>query len=175
MNVPFGYLQEEQPTSNWGMFSPNPSLYQMGTSPIGSSMMNWNPAHFVPNADPAAAQMEFLNRQFGYQQGQDKIRNDLLQKQVDAMTPTGFQRGASMFGNIAQGVGSLANVYMGLKSLSQAKKEFNFNKEVANANLNNSITDYNRRLTDTLSNRALNNGQGQSWVSDQVSQFGARR
>ena len=59
--------------------------------------------------------------------------------------------------------------------MKQQKKAFEFNKGVTNTNLNNSISDYNRRLNDTLTNRSLNNGGGQSYISDQLAKYSAKR
>jgi len=69
----------------------------------------------------------------------------------------------------------LANIYLGYQGMKQQKKAFEFNKNVVNTNLGNSISDYNRRLNDTLQNRALNNGQGSGWVSQQLAQYSAKR
>ena len=88
---------------------------------------------------------------------------------------TGFAKGAQTFGTIAQGLSGLANIYLGYQAMKQQKKAFEFNKGVTNTNLNNAIADYNRRLGDTLTNRALNNGQGQGWVSDQLAKYSAKR
>ena len=83
--------------------------------------------------------------------------------------------GVQTFGSIAQGLQGLANIWMGYQAMKQQKKAFEFNKGVTNTNLNNAITDYNRRLGDTLANRALNNGQGDSWVSSQLAKYSAKR
>lgn len=88
---------------------------------------------------------------------------------------TGFAKGAQTFGSIAQGLSGLGSMYLGYQNMKQQKKEFNFNKGVINTNMNNSIMDYNRRLGETLANRALNNGQGAGWVSGELSKFSAKR
>lgn len=90
-------------------------------------------------------------------------------------SPSKWATGAQTFGNIAQGLASLGNMYLGYKNMKLQQKAFDFNKGVANTNLNNSIMDYNRRLSDTLANRALNNGQGSSWVSEQLAKYSAKR
>ena len=89
--------------------------------------------------------------------------------------PSKWPTGAQTFGSIAEGLAGLGNIYMGLQGLKQQKKAFEFNKGVVNTNLNNSIMDYNRRLHDTLTNRSLNNGQGQAYVSSQMAQWQAKR
>ena len=88
---------------------------------------------------------------------------------------TGWAKGAQTFGNISQGLTGLGSIYLGYQAMKQQKKAFEFNKGVVNTNLNNSIMDYNRRLGDTLANRALNNGQGEGWVSSQLAKYSAKR
>ena len=53
-----------------------------------------------------------------------------------------------------QGLGSLANLYTGFKSLGLAKDQFNFQRDTANTNLNNQIQTYNTGLEDRLRTRA---------------------
>lgn len=89
--------------------------------------------------------------------------------------PSKWATGAQTFGSVAQGLAGLGNIYLGLQGMKQQKKAFEFNKGVTNTNLNNSINDYNRRLNDTLTNRSLNNGGGQSYISDQLSKYSAKR
>lgn len=92
-----------------------------------------------------------------------------------ATPPSKWATGAQTFGTVAQGLAGLANIYLGYQGMKQQKKAFEFNKNVVNTNLGNSISDYNRRLNDTLQNRALNNGQGSGWVSQQLAQYSAKR
>ena len=92
-----------------------------------------------------------------------------------AAPPSKWATGAQTFGTVAQGLAGLANIYLGYQGMKQQKKAFEFNKNVVNTNLGNSISDYNRRLNDTLQNRALNNGQGNGWVSQQLAQYSAKR
>lgn len=53
-----------------------------------------------------------------------------------------------------QGLGTLTGLYTGLKSLGMAKDQFNFQKEIANTNLNNSMSTFNNSLEDRLRTRA---------------------
>lgn len=53
-----------------------------------------------------------------------------------------------------QGLSSLAGLYTGFKSLGLAKDQFNFQKDFANTNLNNSIQSFNNGLEDRLRTRA---------------------
>lgn len=109
-----------------------------------------------------------------------RSRMQLNAAQADAFgrmgqPPSKWATGAETFGSIAKGLAGLGSIYMGLQAMKQQKKEFEFNKGVVNTNLNNSITDYNRRLHDTLTNRSLNNGQGDAYVSSQMAQWQAKR
>ena len=89
--------------------------------------------------------------------------------------PTRFQTGLQNFGSLAQGLMGLGNMYLGWQGMKEQKKNNAFQREMMNTNLNNSIGDYNSRLTDTLSNRALNNGGGEGWVSSQLEKYQAKR
>lgn len=104
------------------------------------------------------------------------FNTEMLAK-MDAMKqpPNPWVTGAQTFGTVAQGLAGLGNIWLGSQAMKQQKKAFEFNKGVTNTNLNNAIADYNRRLGDTLTNRALNNGQGQGWVSDQLAKYSAKR
>lgn len=109
------------------------------------------------------------------QQGLQLGQNQLEAYRLANAPPSAFQQGVQTFGTVAQGLGNLANIWMGLKGLKLQKEAFKHNKMLTNTNLDNSITDYNRRLTDTLANRALNNGQGEGWVSQQLAKYSAKR
>lgn len=68
-----------------------------------------------------------------------------------------------------QGLGALSSLYFGSKALGMAKDQFNFQKEVTNTNLNNSINAYNTSLEDRLRTREQFNNEGQNtgaWKSD---------
>lgn len=152
------------------------SNYDYGSpSFLSQAFGSWDGSAPAANAGPSLedllqqSQINYYNAQPGLQQQQLDIARQA------AKPPSGFATAAGTFGSIAQGLAGLGSIYLGLQGLKQQKKEFNFNKEVTNTNLNNSILDYNRRLTDVLSNRALNNGQGQGWVSGQMSQWQAKR
>lgn len=75
--------------------------------------------------------------------------------------PSGF--GSLDFGQKAgmalTGLGTLGNLYAGFKQLSLANKQFQFQKEFANANLANQIKSYNTALEDRARARAAMEGQ----------------
>lgn len=140
----------------------------------GMSMWGQQPANagFDPNtlSDPW--------QRAQYDMGREQL--DLRRQEIDLMGQanqplSGWQQGAQTFGTVSQGLANLANIWMGYQGLKQQKEAFKFNKGVVNTNLGNAISDYNRRLNDTLQNRALNNGQGQGWVSEQLSKYQAKR
>lgn len=154
---------------------------QFGNNLDNFSLAGGNPWAYTAQwgSPPAANAVQMDPYQAAYMQRWDRSL-DLQGQQIDvarqASAPlSGFQQGVQTFGTITQGLASLANIYMGMKGLKQQKEAFNFNKGVVNTNLGNAITDYNRRLGDTLANRALNNGQGQGWVSQQLAQYQAKR
>lgn len=67
-----------------------------------------------------------------------------------------------------QGLGSLANLWMGMKSLNLAKDQFDFTKQTTNTNLNNQIKAYNTGLEDRLRTREqFNTGaSSDAWKAD---------
>lgn len=155
-----------------GTNSSNDGWGGLASMGAGGGMPDWN------------AQMQTMLAQ-GDIQGALAIQNrmdsqsnnaDILGK-LDGMNqkPSPWATGAQTFGQIAQGLGSLGSMYLGYQQMKGQKKAFEFNKGVMNTNLSNSIADYNRRLGDTLSNRALNNGQGQGWVSSELAKHSAKR
>lgn len=60
-----------------------------------------------------------------------------------------------------QALSTLIGGYAALKQLSLANKTFNFQKEFANANMDNSIKTYNTALADRARSRAAMEGQSQ--------------
>ena len=130
--------------------------------PQGGAPMSAEDQYYLAGAKNFEAQP-------GFQQQQLDIARQA------AAPPSKWSTGASTFGSVAQGLSGLASIYLGYQNMKQQKEAFKFNKEVTNTNLNNSITDYNRRLGETLTNRALNNGQGAGWVSSELSKYSAKR
>ena len=56
-------------------------------------------------------------------------------------------------GTVMNGIGTLAQAYLGFKQLSLAKDQLKLSKEAFNANLNNSIASYNTSLEDRIRGR----------------------
>lgn len=66
-----------------------------------------------------------------------------------------------------QGLSALSGLYFGNKALGMAEDQFTFQKDMANKNLNNSVTAYNTGLEDRLRSRAEFAGDNSgSWQSD---------
>jgi len=145
------------PSNGWGPLVEN---VQMGNIAGGLEQLS--------GVDPALQEQALRARI-----GMDEAATANFNRQNQPLT--GWAKGAQTFGNISQGLTGLGSIYLGYQAMKQQKKAFEFNKGVVNTNLNNSIMDYNRRLGDTLANRALNNGQGQGWVSDQLAKYSAKR
>lgn len=144
----------------WGAPAFNTGYDQMG----GGMAMTEQ----LQGIDPA-----LQNRMVGAQLGNFEASTANLNRQNQPLT--GWAKGAQTFGTVAQGLAGLGSMYLGYKGMKEQKKMNKFNMGITNTNMNNSIMDYNRRLADTLGNRALNNGQGQGWVSDQLSKYSAKR
>ena len=164
--APFSYTNAPSlmdQMSQWG-YQPNNAY---GMSQMGTNLMGMTPEQAAAlNLGERSLQMtsDYQNKSLAMDQAR-----------LDAAKLTPFQQGVQTFGTAMQGVGSLYGIYAGLQNMKQQKAMFNFQKGVANTNINNSISDYNRRLGDTLANRSLNNGQGQSWVDSQLSKYSAKR
>lgn len=61
--------------------------------------------------------------------------------------------GVSNFANIAQGVGAVANAWLGFQNLGLARESFNFNRDLAQTNLANQAATVNRQLEDQFLGR----------------------
>lgn len=80
----------------------------------------------------------------------------------------GFGDKIGGYGVAAQGLAALGSLWSASKQQKQAKKQFKFAKEVANANLSNSIKSYNNSLSDRLSSRGAYQQEDKSVVDDQI-------
>lgn len=63
---------------------------------------------------------------------------------------------------------SLGSLWMGMKSMKLAKKQFKFQKDFANTNLANSIQSYNTALADRARSRGVMEGQTQGQVDGYI-------
>lgn len=149
-----------------------PGYLSSGLAGLGGGAVDWNAQmqSLLSSGDiEGASRIQGMMDTRGY-------NTEMLAK-IQGMNqpPSKWATGAQTFGSIAQGLSGLGQIYLGYQAMKQQKKAFEFNKGVTNTNLNNSIMDYNRRLNDTLANRALNNGQGSGWVSEQLAKYSAKR
>lgn len=159
-----------------------------GNSSLFGQMNAWNTPAYATGYDSGFDQMGNIADGLEQLSGVDPaLQNQVLRSELGVNEAsmanlnrqnqplTGWAKGAQTFGTVAQGLAGLGQIYLGYQAMKQQKKAFEFNKGVTNTNLNNSIMDYNRRLNDTLANRALNNGQGSGWVSEQLAKYSAKR
>jgi hypothetical protein len=66
------------------------------------------------------------------------------------------------------GISTLAGLYTGLKSLGLAQSQFNLQKQIAQANLGNSVASYNTALTDKATARGVAEGQSSAQVNNYI-------
>lgn len=67
-----------------------------------------------------------------------------------------------------QGLQTIAGIVNANKVNKLARDQFNFQKGVANTNLNNTISSYNTRLSDRARSRGFVEGQSQSQIDDYI-------
>lgn len=81
------------------------------------------------------------------------------------------------WGNIFNGIGTLGNLYTGIQSIGIAKdyldlaqNQYNTNKALMQANLDNSVQTYNNSLTDRLTARAYAETGDSSAYNDTINE-----
>lgn len=78
--------------------------------------------------------------------------------------------GATGWGNVIQGAGMLGSAWLGSQQLSQGKKEFKFNKGIAEANLANSAalinTNISRRAESNAASLGLQGTEASAYVDE---------
>lgn len=67
------------------------------------------------------------------------------------------------------GLSTLANIFMGMQALGQAKDQFDFTRRTTQVNLDNQTKSYNTNMEDKLTARANYFGQGRDYVDDYMS------
>lgn len=83
---------------------------------------------------------------------------------------TGLGLNTGTFGLGLNALGTIGGLYSGISALSLANKQYQLQKTLANANLNNSIKSYNTDLNDRISSRAVAENQGQDYVNNYMKQ-----
>lgn len=66
------------------------------------------------------------------------------------------------------GLQALSGLFQGNKQFKLAKDQFKFQKQIANANLNNSIKSYNNTLEDRLNARGVMEGRDAASVQEEI-------
>ena len=66
------------------------------------------------------------------------------------------------------GLQALSGLFQGNKQYKLAKDQFKFQKQIANANLNNSIKSYNNSLEDRLNSRGFTEGRDAAAVQEEI-------
>lgn len=157
---------------DYGQFAPQQPGF--GYQPLSQSFGNWGGGASIGGIDLSAIADPAMRAQLQIQQEGLGYQKQLAANSVP-VAPSKWATAGQTFGSVAQGLAGLGSIYLGLQGMKQQKKAFEFNKGVTNTNLNNSISDYNRRLNDTLTNRSLNNGGGQGYISEQLAKYSAKR
>ena len=67
-------------------------------------------------------------------------------------------------------ISSLGSLWGAYNQNKLANAQFDFSKQMANANLNNQIKSYNTALTDRANTRAVMEGRDQNWADQYVNQ-----
>lgn len=83
-----------------------------------------------------------------------------------ASTGLGFNAGTLGMG--LQGLSALSGLLQGSKALNLAQDQFKLQKNMANANMNNSIKSYNTALEDRLNSRAVAENRSPESAAEQI-------
>ena len=102
---------------------------------------------------------------FGQTRGQDSNLYNGLSNNIGL--PNGVEYGQydlsinpdnfSKFSSLAQGIGSLGQLWAGINQTNLAKKQFNFTRDLSNRNLESQAQSYNTQLEDRLRARNQSN------------------
>lgn len=119
-----------------------------------------------------------MNGFFNWNQGMsDYVQNTGLNTNT-GVAPTapnlniGGTSGWNTFGNIMQGIGSVANAYTGFKQLGLARDQFNWQKDAYNTNLVNQANLVNSQLADRQRRRQFFDNTAVS-PTQYLAQYGA--
>lgn len=139
--------------------------YLTGNSPYqAQALAGWQAIN--RSADPIGTLIPLLNEQNRLQglgietpimdtmfdPNNQELTNQLNQQSLNSSSGLGFNM--PTLGLAIQGLSALGNFYQGLQANKLARKQFNFQKDFANTNLNNQMQSYNTALTDRAYARA---------------------
>ena len=141
----------------------------------GMGGAQWNPVGDNSNA-PMVNGAQYSN---GYTQAMNYAGGQNQQQDGGFMGGQGGMNGLNAngvpqingwqkFNSIMQGLGSLANIVGGIKSYNLAKKQFDFQKKSYGADLYNSATDYNGKMTNQYEEADRLSGLDGSRAADRV-------
>lgn len=121
--------------------------------------MNWLSALFGQQNGQQGTGIDFTGS--GYNPTQSSVLSGVSSLSgADGASPGGFNLGSLMnfdnLGSLAQGIGSLGQLYMGGQQLGLAKDAFNLSKQAYKQNMANSIASYNTSLEDRIRGRTSN-------------------
>ncbi len=113
-----------------------------------------NPLGLTLYGLPQAPAMSDYSSMYGWQSGQLNAPPTLnAPAQGWASSLGNWMSNGQNLGTVMNGIGTLAQAYLGFKQLGMAKDQLRFSKEAFNANLNNSIASYNTSLEDRIRGR----------------------
>lgn len=139
--------------------------YLTGNSPYqAQALAGWQAIN--RSADPIGTLIPLLNEQNRLQglgietpimdtmfdPNNQELTNQLNQQSLNSDSGLGFNM--PTLGLAIQGLSALGNLYQGLQANKLARKQFNFQKDFANTNLNNQMQSYNTALIDRAYARA---------------------
>lgn len=87
---------------------------------------------------------------------------------TDTGNSSGFGLNVGTAGLALQGLGALGGLWGASQQNKLAKDQFKFQKEYANANLNNSIKSYNNSLEDKLTSRGAVEGRTTDYTAAEI-------
>lgn len=108
--------------------------------------------------------------------GLNSTGTDALSKalqQIAGQNKFGMNLGT--IGTVASALGSLGGLYTGIGSLNQAKKQFNFTRDLTNRNLSNQAITTNNALENQARNRLSGGLDGQALIDAVNSYLSTRK
>jgi hypothetical protein len=144
-------------------------MFDMGVTPLTGGAAYTSPGSLLGIGSYSAPDMSFnlpVSSNIGGNAGITPLN---LAPGANGMGGLGDKTGTGMTGlDIANtavgGLQTLGALWMGMKQMKLAKKQFKFMKDISNINLNNQMQSYNTALADRARSRGVMEGQDQSQV-----------